>query len=160
MGSRPGRVVAQDGSSLADRRGPESGRDSTPIVRTSVAWSWTCCSRVALFCYTALYRIYHKIWLTHSRPEASPPSATSFDTPRQRQIKLRAWAASAKVRRTRFCATKTSPPPGLRFVGGPKLLKWGLSGRGHLLLPYIKKTYSSKLVKSESPLTCLLPPGV
>ena len=37
---------------------------------------------------------------------------------------------SAKVRR--FCATKTSPfpPPGLRSVGGPKLLKWGTSGRG------------------------------
>ena len=41
---------------------------------------------------------------------------------------------SAKVRR--FCATKTSPPPpqGLRSVGGPKLLKWGLSGRGSNLL--------------------------
>jgi len=35
---------------------------------------------------------------------------------------------SAKVRR--FCATQTSlppPPPGLFSVGGPKLLKWGLS---------------------------------
>ena len=31
---------------------------------------------------------------------------------------------AAKV--CRFCATKTSPPPGLRSAGGPKLLKWGL----------------------------------
>ena len=33
------------------------------------------------------------------------------------------------------------PPPGLRSVGGPKLLKWGLSGRGSNLLspgtPYV-----------------------
>ena len=46
---------------------------------------------------------------------------------------------SAKVR-ARFCAQrrrKTSfpaPPPGLRSVGGPKLLKWGLFGRGSNLL--------------------------
>jgi len=49
---------------------------------------------------------------------------------------------SAKVRR--FCATKT-PPPCLRSVGGPKLLKWGLSGRG------------SNLLKSDRPLTSTTP---
>jgi len=41
---------------------------------------------------------------------------------------------SAKLRR--FCATKTPPPPplfpGLRSVGGPKLLKWGLSHRARV----------------------------
>ena len=53
---------------------------------------------------------------------------------------------SAKVRR--FCATKTPPLPPrqvFRSVGGPKFLKWGLSGRG------------SNLLKSD-PLH-LLPPG-
>ena len=52
---------------------------------------------------------------------------------------------SAKVRR--FCATKT-PPPGLRSVGGPKLLKWGLSRRG------------SNLLKSDQPLTSTIYPPV
>ena len=54
---------------------------------------------------------------------------------------------SAKVRR--FGATKTSPPPpppGLRSAGGPKLLKWGLPGRG------------SNVLKSRRPLIRLGPP--
>jgi hypothetical protein len=37
------------------------------------------------------------------------------------------------------------PPPGFRSVGGPKLLKWGLSGRG------------SNLLKSDPPLTSTTP---
>jgi hypothetical protein len=40
-----------------------------------------------------------------------------------------------------------STKKGLRSAGGPKLLKWGLSGRG------------SNLLKSDRPLTSILPPG-
>ena len=39
------------------------------------------------------------------------------------------------------------PPPGLRSAGGPKLLKWGLPGRG------------SNLLKFGRPLTSTTPPG-
>ena len=45
------------------------------------------------------------------------------------------------VKVCRFCATKTPPP--IRSVGGPKLLKWGLSGRGSNLLNWSDRPLTS-----------------
>ena len=54
---------------------------------------------------------------------------------------LQSLGVSTLLKSTSVLRNEDLPPPGVRSVGGPKLLKWGLSGRG------------SNLLKSDRPLT-------